>query len=251
MNVRKPNAGPTAPNGKLPQAHRKQSTRRFTTSAWRSFAPTISGMPSVTPSPTPIFGSCSISASGISSRPLIVAAGVAASLVVWFAYRVVLTIDRGVVALYPRIVFLELVLGYDFYRDYLRNRPRGDTERVVHRKVRAYRCVHRRRSLGPDLQPVQGPGLSRRPAHHLPLQERRLLLGRPVLDHHRHRSSAPVFALGDSRGRDEVHPAKLLLSGSRAGACRALPPPRSRGVRNRAMSRFICAAHRKDRPPPW
>ena len=41
----------------------------------------------------------------------------------------VLNIDRGVVALYPRIVFLELVLDYDFYRDYLRNRPRGDTER--------------------------------------------------------------------------------------------------------------------------
>ncbi len=65
----------------------------------------------------------------ISSRPLILAAGIAASLVVWFAYRVVLTIDRGVVALYPRIVFLELILDYDFYRDYLRNRPRGDTER--------------------------------------------------------------------------------------------------------------------------
>ena len=41
----------------------------------------------------------------------------------------VLTIDRGVVALYPRIVFLEILSGYDFYRDYLRNRPRGDTER--------------------------------------------------------------------------------------------------------------------------
>lgn len=65
----------------------------------------------------------------ISSRPLMIATGIAASLVVWFAYRVVLTIDRGVVALYPRIVFLELVLDYDFYRDYLRNRPRGDTER--------------------------------------------------------------------------------------------------------------------------
>jgi hypothetical protein len=65
----------------------------------------------------------------ISSRPVVAAAGIGASLIVWFAYRVVLTIDRGVVALYPRIVFLELVLGYDFYRDYLRNRPRGDTER--------------------------------------------------------------------------------------------------------------------------
>jgi hypothetical protein len=65
----------------------------------------------------------------LSSRPMLVAAGVSASAIVWFAYRVVLGIDRGVVALYPRIVFLELALGYDFYRDYLRRRPRGDTER--------------------------------------------------------------------------------------------------------------------------
>jgi hypothetical protein len=65
----------------------------------------------------------------ISSQPLMIAAAVTASLIVWFAYRVVLTIDRGVVALYPRIVFLEIMSDYDFYRDYLRNRPRGDTER--------------------------------------------------------------------------------------------------------------------------
>lgn len=66
----------------------------------------------------------------ISSQPMLVATGVAASLIVWFAYRVVLWIDRGVVSLYPRIVYLELLLGYDFYRDYLRRRPRGDTERA-------------------------------------------------------------------------------------------------------------------------
>jgi hypothetical protein len=65
----------------------------------------------------------------ISSQPLMIAAALTASLIVLFAYRVVLTIDRGVVALYPRIVFLEILSGYDFYRDYLRNRPRGDTER--------------------------------------------------------------------------------------------------------------------------
>jgi hypothetical protein len=58
-----------------------------------------------------------------------VAAGVIGTAIVWFAYQVVINIDRGVVALYPRIVFLELVLGYDFYRDYLRRRPRGGTER--------------------------------------------------------------------------------------------------------------------------
>jgi len=65
----------------------------------------------------------------LSSQPMLFAAAVSASAIVWFAYRVVLGIDRGVVALYPRIIFLELALGYDFYRDYLRRRPRGDTER--------------------------------------------------------------------------------------------------------------------------
>jgi hypothetical protein len=65
----------------------------------------------------------------LSSQPLMIATGVTASLVVWFAYRVVLTIDRGVVSLYPRIIYLELVLDCNFYRDYLRRRGRGDTER--------------------------------------------------------------------------------------------------------------------------
>jgi hypothetical protein len=65
----------------------------------------------------------------ISRMPLLIAAAITASSIVWFAYRVVLIIDRDVVRLYPRIVFLELVVGHDFYRDYLRNRPRGNTER--------------------------------------------------------------------------------------------------------------------------
>ena len=65
----------------------------------------------------------------VSSVPLMVAAAVVASLVAIFAYRVVANIDRDVVALYPRIVFLELVMDMDFYRDFLRRRPRGETER--------------------------------------------------------------------------------------------------------------------------
>ncbi len=65
----------------------------------------------------------------VASLPLMIAASTIATCIVWFAYHVVHTIDRGVVALYPRIVFLELVLEFDFYRDYLRRRPRGDTER--------------------------------------------------------------------------------------------------------------------------
>ena len=65
----------------------------------------------------------------LSSKPLLIAAAITASLIVWFAYRVVLMIDRAVISLYPRIIFLELSLGYDFYRDYLSSRPSGDTER--------------------------------------------------------------------------------------------------------------------------
>jgi hypothetical protein len=65
----------------------------------------------------------------LASKPLMIAAAVVASLIVWFAYRAVLQIDRSVVSLYPRIIFLELRLGYDFYRNYLRSRPNGDTER--------------------------------------------------------------------------------------------------------------------------
>lgn len=73
----------------------------------------------------------------LASRPLLLATAITASLIVWFAYRVVLTIDRGVVCLYPRIIFLELVLGFDFYRDYLRRRPRGNTERSFIEKCEA------------------------------------------------------------------------------------------------------------------
>lgn len=65
----------------------------------------------------------------IASRPLMVVSAVVASAIMWFAYRAVLRIDLEVVSLYPRIVYLELVLGYDFYRDYLRRRPRGNSER--------------------------------------------------------------------------------------------------------------------------
>ncbi len=41
-----------------------------------------------------------------------------------------LRIDRDVVGLYPRIIYLELILDYDFYRDFLRRRRRGETERA-------------------------------------------------------------------------------------------------------------------------
>jgi hypothetical protein len=65
----------------------------------------------------------------LASKPLLIGAAIVASMIVGFAYRAVLMIDRAVVSLYPRIIFLELQLGYDFYRDYLRSRPNGDTER--------------------------------------------------------------------------------------------------------------------------
>ena len=82
----------------------------------------------------------------LSSKPLLIAAAVTASLIVLFAYRVVLMIDRDVVRLYPRIVFLELILGCDFYRDYLRSRPRGDTERSFIEK-----CEQLAAAAGPEL----------------------------------------------------------------------------------------------------
>jgi hypothetical protein len=66
----------------------------------------------------------------LASQPLLFAAVLTASLIVWFAYRVVLIIDRGVIWVYPRIIHLELILDYHSYRDYLKNRPRGDTERA-------------------------------------------------------------------------------------------------------------------------
>ena len=65
----------------------------------------------------------------IASRPMMLAGAFVASAIIWFTYRAVLSIDREVVSLYPRIVYLEIVLGYDFYRDYLRRRPRGNSER--------------------------------------------------------------------------------------------------------------------------
>lgn len=82
----------------------------------------------------------------LASRPLLIAAAFIASMIVWFAYRVVLTIDRGVIGLYPRIIFLELSLGYDFYRDYLRSRPRGNTERSF-----IERCEHLHAESAADL----------------------------------------------------------------------------------------------------
>ncbi len=65
----------------------------------------------------------------IASRPMMIASAFVGSAIIWFTYRAVLSIDREVVCLYPRIVYLEIVLGYDFYRDYLRRRPRGNSER--------------------------------------------------------------------------------------------------------------------------
>lgn len=61
--------------------------------------------------------------------PLLIFGGVVASFFVWMSHAVSTTIDRSVVALYPRIIFLELVLDYQFYRDYLKQRPGGETER--------------------------------------------------------------------------------------------------------------------------
>ncbi|MDP6788543.1 MAG: hypothetical protein QGI13_15600, partial [Rhodospirillales bacterium] len=61
----------------------------------------------------------------IGNIPLIALGGIISSLISWVTYSISLAVDREVVGLYPRIVFLEILLGYDFYREYLRRSPRG------------------------------------------------------------------------------------------------------------------------------
>ncbi len=61
--------------------------------------------------------------------PLLIFGGLVSSGFVWMAHGVSCSIDSGVIALYPRIIFLEIILDYQFYRDYLRRRPRGESER--------------------------------------------------------------------------------------------------------------------------
>jgi hypothetical protein len=75
----------------------------------------------------------------LSSQPLVLAAPAVATLIVWFAYKAILVIDRGMIWLYPRLIFLELILDYHSYRDYLRRRPRGDSERAF---IETYEQIH-------------------------------------------------------------------------------------------------------------
>jgi hypothetical protein len=65
----------------------------------------------------------------IGNIQLIAFGGIISSLTSWVTYSISLSVDKEVVGLYPRIIFLEFLLGYDFYREYLRRSPHGDTER--------------------------------------------------------------------------------------------------------------------------
>ncbi|MDP7650812.1 MAG: hypothetical protein QGF38_03810 [Rhodospirillales bacterium] len=65
----------------------------------------------------------------IGNIQLIALGGIISSLISWVTYSISLSVDKEVVGLYPRIIFLEILLGYDFYREYLRRSPRGDSER--------------------------------------------------------------------------------------------------------------------------
>lgn len=65
----------------------------------------------------------------IGNLQLIALGGLISSLISWVTYSISVSVDREVVGLYPRIIFLEILLGYDFYREYLRRSPRGETER--------------------------------------------------------------------------------------------------------------------------
>ena len=60
---------------------------------------------------------------------MIALGGIISSIISWVTYSISVGVDRDVVALYPRIIFLEILLDYDFYREYLRRSPRGETER--------------------------------------------------------------------------------------------------------------------------
>lgn len=48
--------------------------------------------------------------------------------ILWFCVYSALKIDKAVVGLYPRIVALEIFLGFDFYLTYLKNTKNGGTE---------------------------------------------------------------------------------------------------------------------------
>ena len=61
--------------------------------------------------------------------PLLIFGGIVSTVFVIVAHLVACSIDDGVISLYPRIIFLEIILDYQFYRDFLRRRPRGETER--------------------------------------------------------------------------------------------------------------------------
>ena len=53
--------------------------------------------------------------------PIVIGFGaLVSSLIVFLVYRYTHSLDRSLVALYPRIVTLELLLDYRFYRSYLR-----------------------------------------------------------------------------------------------------------------------------------
>ncbi|MDA0261824.1 MAG: hypothetical protein O3A21_06485 [Proteobacteria bacterium] len=60
---------------------------------------------------------------------LIVLGAIVSTIFIVVAHSVACSIDDGVISLYPRIIFLEIILDYQFYRDFLRRRPRGETER--------------------------------------------------------------------------------------------------------------------------
>lgn len=69
--------------------------------------------------------------------PLLIFGGIVSTFFVFMSHGVAKSIDDSVVALYPRIIFLEIVLDFQFYRDYLRRRPRGESERRFIEKCEA------------------------------------------------------------------------------------------------------------------
>ena len=59
---------------------------------------------------------------------LLVLGAMFGTIIIKFTRKYTKSIDKTVVQLYPRIIALEIMLGYQFFRNYLKNIPKGTKE---------------------------------------------------------------------------------------------------------------------------
>ena len=70
-----------------------------------------------------------LTSSLLGQKPVLLIIGAIFSvLVVVFGLWMALRVDRGVVRLYPRIIYIEVLLDYQFYRNYLKNAGKQNPE---------------------------------------------------------------------------------------------------------------------------